>query len=87
MIVDAHHHFWNLDREAMPWMTDDHDTIRRTFAPADLEPLLDGAGVGTTVLVQAACSDLDTDSMFEHTATHAWIGGVPELAATLGGGA
>ena len=41
MIVDAHHHFWNLDREAQPWMTDDHDAIRRTFEPADLEPLLD----------------------------------------------
>jgi len=76
MIVDAHHHFWNLDREAMPWMTDDHAAIRRTFEPDDLEPLLDRVGVGTTVLVQAACSDLDTDSMFEHAAEHAWIGGV-----------
>jgi L-fuconolactonase len=76
MIVDAHHHFWNLDREPMPWMTDDHAAIRRTFEPADLEPLLDRAGVGTTVLVQAACTDLDTDSMFEHAAAHAWIGGV-----------
>ena len=28
------------------------------------------------MLVQAACSDLDTDSMFEHAARHAWIGGV-----------
>jgi L-fuconolactonase len=76
MIVDAHHHFWNLDREPMPWMTDDHDAIRRTFEPADLEPLLDRAGVGTTVLVQAACSDFDTDSMFDHATRHAWIGGV-----------
>jgi len=76
MIVDAHQHFWNLDREAQPWMTDDHEAIRRAFEPSDLEPLLDRAGVGTTVLVQAACSDLDTDSMFEHATRHAWIGGV-----------
>ena len=76
MIVDAHHHFWNLDRQAMPWMTDDHAAIRRTFEPADLEPLLDRTGVGATVLVQAACSDLDTDSMFEHAAAYTWIGGV-----------
>lgn len=76
MIVDAHHHFWNLEREGMPWMTADHAAIRRTFEPADLEPLLAQAGVSRTVLVQAACSDSDTDSMFEHASRHTWIGGV-----------
>ena len=25
MIVDAHHHFWNLEREPLPWMTAEHD--------------------------------------------------------------
>jgi L-fuconolactonase len=76
VIVDAHHHFWNLEQEAMPWMTAEHDVIRRTFEPADLEPLLERAGVSRTVLVQAACSDSDTDFMFEHAAVHEWIGGV-----------
>ena len=76
MIVDAHHHFWNLEREPMPWMTAEHSVIRRTFEPADLEPLLERAGVSRTVLVQAACSDSDTDSMFEHADRHEWIGGV-----------
>ncbi len=76
VIVDAHQHFWNLEREAMLWMTDEHAVIRRTFAPLDLEPLLARAGVSRTVLVQAACSDADTDSMFEHAARHDWIGGV-----------
>jgi L-fuconolactonase len=32
--------------------------------------------VSRTVLVQAACSDADSDSMFEHAARHEWIGGV-----------
>jgi L-fuconolactonase len=76
VIVDAHQHFWNLEREALPWMTDDHSLIRRTFEPLDLMPLLERAGVSQTVLVQAACSDSDTDFMFEHAARHAWIGGV-----------
>jgi L-fuconolactonase len=76
VIVDAHHHFWNLEREAMPWMSAEHGVIRRTFEPADLEPLLQRSGVSRTVLVQAACSDSDTDSMFEHAARHEWIGGV-----------
>jgi L-fuconolactonase len=76
VIVDAHQHFWNLEREVMPWMTADHAVIRRTFEPLDLEPLLAQAGVSRTVLVQAACSDADTDSMFAQAARHVWIGAV-----------
>ena len=76
MIVDAHQHFWDLEREAMDWMTDEHAVIRRTFGPTELEPLLARAGVAQTVLVQAACSDSDTDSMFAQAARHGWIGGV-----------
>jgi L-fuconolactonase len=76
MLVDTHHHFWNLEREAQSWMTEEHAVIRRTFEPADLAPLLERVGVERTVLVQSACSDLDTDSMFEQAAQHAWIGGV-----------
>jgi L-fucono-1,5-lactonase len=76
MIVDAHQHFWNLGREALPWMRDEHATIRRTFEPSDLEPLLARTGVSTTVLVQAANTDSDTDAMFEHASRNGWIGGV-----------
>lgn len=76
MIVDAHQHFWNLEREAMAWMTAEHSVIRRSFEPAELAPLLVATGVSQTVLVQAACSDSDTDSMFGHATQHDWIGGV-----------
>jgi L-fuconolactonase len=76
MIVDAHQHFWNLERAPLPWMTDAHAAIRRTFEPSDLEPLLARTRVSTTVLVQAANTDPDTDAMFEHAARHDWIGGV-----------
>ena len=76
MTVDTHQHFWNLEREAQPWLTEEHAVIRRTFEPGDLEPLLERVGVERTVLVQAACSDLDTDSMFEHASRHPWIGAV-----------
>ena len=57
-------------------MTEEHAVIKRTFEPADLAPLLERVGVERTVLVQSACSDLDTDSMFEQAAQHAWIGAV-----------
>jgi L-fuconolactonase len=76
MPVDTHQHFWNLEREAQPWLTDEHAVIRRTFRPGDLEPLLERAGVERTVLVQAACSDLDIDTMFEHASLYPWIGAV-----------
>lgn len=76
MIVDAHQHLWNLERESLGWMTGAHAGICRTFEPAELEPLLVACGVSTTVLVQAANTDSDTDAMLEQAARHPWIGAV-----------
>jgi L-fuconolactonase len=76
VIVDAHQHFWDPGREPMPWMRPQHASIDRSFDPADLRPLLDACGIDTTILVQAACSDADTDAMFEHADAHPWIGAV-----------
>ena len=75
-IVDAHQHFWNLIRAPQAWMTEAHDAIARTFEPRDLEPLLEEAGVDTTILVQGACSDDDTDYLFECAAEAPWVGAV-----------
>jgi L-fuconolactonase len=57
-------------------MTEAHRAIARTFEPADLEPLLKDAGVDTTILVQGACSDDDTDYLFECAAETPWVGAV-----------
>jgi L-fucono-1,5-lactonase len=76
MSIDAHHHFWNLAREPQLWMTPEHAPIARTFEPADLEPLLRENGVEQTVLVQAACTDTDTDAMLAQAAENEWIGAV-----------
>ena len=46
------------------------------FEPDDLRPLLDTCGVGATILVQASCTDTDTDAMFAQAAAHPWIGAV-----------
>jgi L-fuconolactonase len=74
MIIDAHHPFWNPRRIPQPWMTAEHVQIDRAFEPAELEPLLGRTGVGTTVLVQSAPSDDDTDYMFELAPD--WVGGI-----------
>jgi L-fuconolactonase len=76
VIVDSHQHFWNLEREPMPWMRPAHAAIARTFEPADLRPLLDDCGIDSTILVQAACTDADTDAMFEQADANPWIGAV-----------
>lgn len=65
MIIDAHQHFWNLDRVEYPWLTADSGPIYRTFEEPDLQPHLDAGGIDGTVIVQSANSYADTDFMFE----------------------
>lgn len=76
MIVDSHQHFWDLEEVEYPWLVPDYGPIYRTFTPAELEPQLAAAGVDRTVLVQAANSFEDTDSMLRHAASFEWIGAV-----------
>lgn len=76
MIVDSHQHFWDPASVEYPWLVPEYGPLYRAFAPAELEPQLAAAGVDRTVLVQAANSYADTDSMLQHAAAHEWIGAV-----------
>ena len=76
MIVDSHQHFWDLAKVDYPWLVPEYGPIYRTFTPAELEPQLAAAGIDRTVLVQAANSYADTDSMLAQAAEHEWIGAV-----------
>jgi L-fuconolactonase len=76
LAIDAHQHFWDTSRVRLPWLRDEHAAIAGPYEPADLEPLLEPAGVDRTILVQSACSDEDTDLMFEYAEQHDWIAGV-----------
>jgi L-fuconolactonase len=64
-VIDAHQHFWNLERVDYPYLPKNLDLIYRTFEEADLEPLLDAAGVDRTVLVQSMDSFADTNYMLD----------------------
>src|SRR5918992_2730904 len=92
-VIDAHQHFWNLERVSYPWLTPDLAPIYRNFDPPDLEPLLPAAGVDRTVVAQAADSHADTDARLARVDSHPWIaavvGWVPlnrpdEAAAAIG---
>jgi len=54
MVVDSHQHFWSLGMPWFDWPTPDLEPIYKDYAPADLRPLIEAAGVSKTVLVQAA---------------------------------
>ena len=76
MIVDAHHHFWDPARAAYPWLTDELAVIRRAFGPADLGPLLAGAGVEATILVQTRSDLTETEEFLATAAEMPFIHGV-----------
>lgn len=76
MKIDAHQHFWALDRGDYGWLTPDLAPIYRDFGPEDLAPLLKDAGIGGTVLVQAAPTEAETDYMLSLADADAAIKGV-----------
>lgn len=74
-VIDAHQHFWNVDRLEYQWLAR-FEPIDHTFEPADLTPLLARAGVSHTVLVQALDDPRETDYLIELQGLHAFIAGV-----------
>jgi len=74
--IDSHQHFWRLDRGDYGWITPEVQPIYRDYLPADLEPLLARAGIGSTVLVQAAPTLDETRFLLELGRSHQFIAGV-----------
>src|SRR5438876_5345082 len=74
--IDTHQHFWNLETGTYPWLSPALGPLYRTYTPEELEPQLKEAGVDLTVLVQAADSYADTESMLEQAGRYPWIGAV-----------
>lgn len=76
MKVDAHQHFWNLDKTDYPWLIPAYGPIYANFYPRDLAPQLKAAGIDKTVLVQSMNSFEDTVSMLTQAEDFDWIGAV-----------
>jgi L-fuconolactonase len=75
MIVDAHQHFWDPARGDYGWLKPDNP-IHRVFGTADLRPLLVTTGIDATILVQAAPTVAETDTMLEIARNAKFILGV-----------
>jgi L-fuconolactonase len=75
MIVDAHQHFWDPARGDYGWLKPD-SSLHRVFGTADLRPLLVTTGIDATILVQAAPTVAETDTMLEIARNAKFILGV-----------
>lgn len=60
MRIDAHHHFWMIERGDYGWLGPKLLPLYRDFQPRDLEPLLEKARIDKTILVQAAPTEAET---------------------------
>lgn len=77
MRIDAHHHFWDPEARAYPWMDGDAlAPIRQRFAPDDLAPALAAAGLDGTVLVQTVGEVSETQEFLGTAATTEFVKGV-----------
>ncbi|RZL33050.1 MAG: amidohydrolase [Rubrivivax sp.] len=76
MRVDAHQHFWRLQDRQGQWPPASLAAIHRDFAPADLAPQLQAAGIDATVLVQSLPSLADTHWMLSVAEATPWVRGV-----------
>ena len=82
-VVDAHQHFWDIDRDAHAWLAD-LPAINRTFGPDDLRPRLEANDVDATVLVEVGSSVEETErfcSLAEETDFVAGVVGWVDLRA------
>jgi L-fuconolactonase len=64
-VIDAHQHFWRIERGDYGWLTQADTRLRRDFAPAELEPALRQRGVSSTILVQAAPTVAETHYLLD----------------------
>ncbi len=93
MRIDAHQHFWDLDRFEYSWMPPEPSRLRRNFLPADLAPVLAQNRFDGSVLVQAHTALEETLWLLDLASAHEFIFGVvgwvdlrdPRLGATLDG--
>lgn len=75
--IDAHQHFWDLERFDYPWMSGPGlEPLRRDYLPPDLESLLRPAGMDRTVFVQARHDVEESRWVLSLAERHDFVAGV-----------
>ncbi|MGC4013810.1 MAG: hypothetical protein QM755_04725 [Luteolibacter sp.] len=75
-MIDAHHHLWNYSTTEYGWITENMQTIRRSFRAAELDDLMRANGITGTVAVQARTCMEENDFLLGEAATSQLIHGV-----------
>lgn len=91
MRIDAHQHFWDLDRFPYPWMPPAPSPLRRKFLPEDLQPILERNQFDGSIVVQATTVPEEGPWLLELASAHPMVLGVvawvdltdPALGKTL----
>lgn len=76
LLIDAHHHAWDLTRAEYPWLGPELGELNRSVGFDEFLPLLDQAGIHRTVLVQSADNPQDTTYLLELASAYPRIGAV-----------
>src|SRR5258708_39861689 len=77
VVIDAHHHVWDLAVRDQDWITGEQMApIRRTFTLDDLRSAARAAGVSATVLVQTVTIAAETPEMLAIAAADPLVAGV-----------
>lgn len=77
LIIDSHHHVWDLTVRPQPWITGEAlAPLARSFSAADLAPEASAAGVVAAVVVQTVCLPEETSELLALAAGSDLVAGV-----------
>jgi L-fuconolactonase len=74
--IDAHQHFWLVERCDYSWLTPERGILYRDYLPHDLTPLLQENQIDYTVVVQAAPTIAETEYLLDLYEKNESIAGV-----------
>ncbi len=75
-VIDAHQHYWRVQRGDYGWLADAPEVLKRDFLPFELDPHRAAAGVARAILVQAAPTEAETRFLFELARADRAVAGV-----------
>ncbi|WP_349655198.1 amidohydrolase family protein [Paenibacillus konkukensis] len=74
--IDAHQHYWKLDRGDYDWLSPETPVLYRDFLPAQLKEHLQAHGIDKSIVVQAAPTLAETEFMLSLCGQSRTIAGV-----------